>query len=250
MFQAEQFLGEAMERRTDFVRIRAAIATSVHFRDLAPADLDRIAALGRIRALKDGQAAPPDGGHGRHFFIVVGGCIRLSSPGRSGREFVYALLGPGSFYGIGNAIHGIDTRAEARASGATELAIMDGAAFRKLLDETPHLWQAVAVLLHRRLTHAMWAIRDNSIAPLKERLVRRLLALAAGSGAHLGSRQEISLRLTQSDLGRMLGTSRSRINGIVKRLEHDGLLRVGYRTIGLTDPAALYKLAGSDVFTF
>jgi CRP-like cAMP-binding protein len=250
MFRAEQLVGETMERRADFVRVRVAIAASIHFRDIAPHDLDRIAALGRLRAFKDGQAAPPDGGHGRHFFIVVHGCIRLSSPGPSGREFVYALLGPGSFYGIGNVIRGIDTRAEARASGATELAMMDGAAFLKLLDETPHLWQAVAVLLHRRLTHAMWAIRDNSIAPLKDRLVRRLLALAAGSGAALNGSRDISLRLSQSDLGRMLGTSRSRINGILKRLEHDGLVRVGYRTIRLTDAAALYKLAGSDVFAF
>jgi len=45
MFQAEQSPGEAMERRGDFMRIRAAIAASVHFRDIAPADLDRIAAL-------------------------------------------------------------------------------------------------------------------------------------------------------------------------------------------------------------
>src|SRR4051812_46931831 len=102
MSPGEHSVTGGMHRHPDFARIRTAIAGSIHFRDLPSEDLDRIAALGRIRLLKDAQAAPPDGGHGKHFFVIVGGCIRLSSATRHGKEFVYTLLGPGSFYGIGN----------------------------------------------------------------------------------------------------------------------------------------------------
>ena len=238
-----------MQKPPDFDRIRAVLARSVHFREFAPEDLERIAALGRIRRFKDAQAAPPDGGHGRHFFVILSGGIRISSATRHGREFVYALLGPGSFYGVGNVIRGIDTRAEARAAGATELAVMDGTAFLGLLDSTPRLWRHVAVMLHKRLTHAMWAIRDNSVAPLRERMVRRLLAHAAASGADLAA-GPVALRLTQTDLARMLGTGRSRINGSLKRLERDGLVRLGYRTIALTDVAGLHRVGGVEVFAF
>jgi CRP-like cAMP-binding protein len=241
-----------MERRPEFERIRAALAGSIHFRELEPGDLDHIAAMGRIRRLRDGQIAPPDGGHGKHFFIVVSGCIRLSAASRSGGEFVYALLGPGSFYGIGNVIKGINTRAEAHASGETEIAVSDGAMLLALLDRTPRLWRAIAVLLHRRLTHAMWAMRDNSVATLRERIVRRLLALghAVHAGHDFTRKAPITLRLTQSDLGRMLATSRSRINSELKRLEREGLVEARYRTIALTDLAGLLEVAGSDVFVF
>jgi CRP-like cAMP-binding protein len=150
---------------------------------------------------------------------------------------------------VGNVIRGIDTRAEARAAGATELAVMDGPAFLALLDSTPRLWRHVAVMLHKRLTHAMWAIRDNSVAPLRERMVRRLLAHAAASGADLAA-GPVALRLTQTDLARMLGTGRSRINGSLKRLERDGLVRLGYRTIALTDVAGLHRVGGVEVFAF
>ena len=238
-----------MHKRPDFDRIRAVLARGVHFRDFAPAELDRIAELGRIRKLKDAQVAPPDGGHGRHFFVVVSGGIRISSATREGAEFVYAMLGPGSFYGIGNVIRGIDTRAHAHATGATELAVMDGTAFLALLDSSPRLWRHVAVMLHKRLTHAMWAIRDNSVAPLRDRVVRRLLAHGVASGADFGG-SAVSLRLTQSDLGRMLGTSRSRVNGVLKSLEREGVLKVGYRSIALRDVAGLQKLAGAEVFSF
>ena len=37
-----------MAHRPDFARIRTALATSVHFRSLGPADLDALARLGRI----------------------------------------------------------------------------------------------------------------------------------------------------------------------------------------------------------
>lgn len=239
-----------MERRPEFERIRAALAGSVHFRELEPEDLDRIAAMGRIRRLRDGQIAPPDGGHGKHFFIVVSGCIRLSAATRSGGEFVYALLGPGSFYGIGNVIRGINTRAEAHASGETELAVSDGAALLALLDRTPRLWRAIAVLLHRRLTHAMWAMRDNSVATLRERIVRRLLALAHALHGSQMRNGPITLRLTQNDFGRMLATSRSRINSELKRLEREALIEVRYRTILLKDLPGLLEVAGNDVFVF
>ena len=37
---------------------------------------------------------------------------------------------------------------------------------------------------------------------------------------------------------------------ILKRLEKDGLVKVGYRTISLVDFARLRQLAGPDVFAF
>jgi CRP-like cAMP-binding protein len=241
-----------MQRRPEFARIRALLGASVHFRDLEPLDLDHIAELGRIRRLRDGQIAPPDGGHGKHFFLIVSGCIRLSAATRNGGEFVYALLGPGSFYGVGNVIRGIDTRADAHASGDTEIAVCDGAGLLSLLDRRPRVWRHIAVLLHKRLTHAMWAMRDNSVAPLRERMVRRLLALAQAADASraLSRHVPVTLRLTQSDLGRLLATSRSRVNTEIKRLERDGLVDVRYRTIALTDLAGLLEVAGREVFVF
>jgi CRP/FNR family cyclic AMP-dependent transcriptional regulator len=249
MFRGKQL---QMQRRPEFARIRAVLGASVHFRDVEEHDLDHIAELGRIRRLRDGQIAPPDGGHGKHFFLIVGGCIRLSAATRSGGEFIYALLGPGSFYGVGNVIRGINTRAEAHASGDTEIAVCDGAGLLALLDRTPRLWRHVAVLLHKRLTHAMWAMRDNSMAPLRERMVRRLLALAqtADASRALSRHTPVTLRLTQSDLGRLLATSRSRVNSELKRLERENLVEVRYRSIALTDLAGLLEVAGSDVFVF
>jgi hypothetical protein len=48
----------------------------------------------------------------------------------------------------------------------------------------------------------------------------------------------------------MLDAGRSKINLALKRLEAQGLLRTGYRTITLVDMPALRNLAGREVEPF
>lgn len=239
-----------MQRRPEFTRIRAALAHSVHFRELAPNDLDGLAQLGRVRHLRDGEAAVRAGQRQGEIWIVLSGCMRMSSVTPAGREFVYAMLGPGGFYGIGAVLSGVEATVDARAAGATSLIVIDGREFTALLDARPWLWRHVVKLLHRRLNLAMAVVRDISIAPLGQRIVRRLLWQAMSSGSDIASDLKIELRLTQTDLGRMLGASRSKVNGELKRLERDGLLQVGYRTIKLAECARLRDLAGPEAFAF
>jgi Mn-dependent DtxR family transcriptional regulator len=56
--------------------------------------------------------------------------------------------------------------------------------------------------------------------------------------------------MTQGDLARMLGTSRSRTNAELRRLESAGLIRSGYRSITLLDVPRLRELAGDDLRGF
>ena len=119
-----------------------------------------------------------------------------------------------------------------------------------LLDGSPRLWRHVAVLMTRRLTLAMSVIRDFSVAPLDQRIVRRLLGQAMSGGADIAGSAPIEMRVNQSDLSRMLGSSRSRVNVELKRMESARLLEIGYRSITLVDLARLREIAGPEVFSF
>lgn len=236
--------------RTEFARIQRALAASLHFRDLAAADLDALAELGRIRELHDGESGGRAGTRRQDIWIVLSGGMRMSSVTPAGAEIVYAILGPGSFYGIGSLLASARTTVDARATGPTSLIVMQGEPFIALLDARPWLWRHVAKLLHRRLTLAMTVVRDITVAPLFQCIVRRLLAQAMSSGEDLSGARPVELRVSQTDLGRMLGASRSKVSIELKRLERDGVLRLGYRTIVLPDYGRLRELAGSEVFAF
>jgi len=239
-----------MERRPDFVRIRAAFAASLHFRDLAAADLDALAGIAKLRKLRDGEVVSRVGTPSSAVWIVVSGSMRLSSTSPEGDEFVYALLGPGGFYGIGSLLGGMETTVNASSAGRSALAIIEGRAFTALLDDRTWLWRHMVKVLHRRLMLAMAALRDISVAPLPQRIARRLLGQAIGGGSDFGGGQTIELRLTQDDLARMLATSRSRVNVALKELERRGLVRLGYRAVRLIDLAGLRELCANEVIAF
>lgn len=239
-----------MSSGPDVTRIRTALAASLHFRSLPAEDLDRLAALGRLRTLEDGELLLRAGAEQSNLWVVVEGSLRLSTVTRAGREFVYAVIGPGNHFGLGSVLRGKTPPSDAHATGRTTLAVFDGPSLLALFDERPRLWRHMANLIYMRLTLAMVTLRDINVAPLPQRIVRRLLGHAISSGQDIGTNAALELRLTQGELGRMLATSRSRVNGALKTMEKGGLVKVGYRTITLADLPRMRELAGADLFSF
>jgi CRP/FNR family transcriptional regulator, cyclic AMP receptor protein len=237
-----------LQRPPEFARIRSCLARSAHFSALPAKDLDRIASLGRRVQLDDGRLLHQAGARPDTFWIVLSGALRIASSGEDGDEFVYAVLGEGSFFGLGYVLVDAPLGVSARAYGATEVAAMDATRFTALLDQTPGLWRHVARLMTLRLSVAMFAIRDISHAPLAQRIVRRLVGQALGRTTDAGAPVEV--RVTQSDLAVMLGASRSKVNSELRSLQRDGLIKLGYRAVVLRDLPRLRTLAGPDVFAF
>lgn len=233
-------------RAGDQGRIRLALGRSAHFGKLAPEVLDRLTALSRLRHARHGERLGSPDGRDDHLWIVVSGAVRVSSrPKEGGKEVVHAVIGSGSYFGLANAVrHGPYTY-DARAFGATDLAVVDGARVQAGLEQYPRLWRRVSSLLAHRLKVALDIIADNRALPLQERLVRRLIAAATSTELLEGTQPTVCM--TQGDLARMLDAGRSKINLALKRLEAEGLLRTGYRTITLLDMAKLRSLAGREV---
>jgi len=228
--------------------IRQTLEQSVHFRELAARDLDRLAELARPKRLRNKERIENVGGYDAHLWIIVGGAVRLSTKVSGDGEYVYAVLGPGNYFGLAAVIgKGVGT-IDAHAFGATELAFIEGATLVKLLEDRPALWHHFAAMLSTRLAIALMLLRDNTACTLSERLVRRLFVLRPAVPE--SPEAQPVLPMTQGDLARMLGTSRSRANAELRRLESDGLLRAGYRTIKLLDLPRLREMSGKDLTGF
>lgn len=237
-----------MQRRGEYERIRLALARSAHFGSLAPALLDRLAAIGSLRHARHAERLGRADSVDENLWIVVNGAVRISTRPHAGRrECVHAVLGDGSYFGLANAVgHGPFTF-DARAFGASDVAVIDGKRLAPFLDQNPGLWRHVTRLMSQRLKLALGIMEDNRLLPLVERIARRLLGHAASS-EHDGV--EPTLRMTQADLAKMMDAGRSRTNTALKRMESQGLIRTGYRTITLVDLPAMRKLAGGAVDAF
>jgi CRP/FNR family cyclic AMP-dependent transcriptional regulator len=228
--------------------IRHTLEQSEHFRDLAARDLERLAELARLRRVRNQERIENVGGYDAHLWVILSGAVRISAKAQDKADHVYAVLGPGNYFGLAAVIGKGVGIFDARAFGATELAWIDGEALLKLLEDRPQLWRHFATLLSRRLSVALALLRDNTVCPLPERLVRRLLVLSPAIAPDTSG--ERALPMTQGDLARMLGTSRSRANAELRRLESEGVIRSGYRSVTLLDLPRLRELAGKDPRVF
>lgn len=219
--------------------IRAVLAKSAYFGSLPAADLAAFAALGRIKALRDGELC-------RDPCIVLEGRMRVRSITAQGEEFIYTDLAHGDLFGLGEIFGRGPAPVEAYAVGPLTLAVFPAAALRSLLDARPLLWREFAALLYDRLLNTMLLARDVGVAPVHQRLARRLLWEAFAGGERSAGRGPMRVNVSQSDLARMLGTGRSVVNVELKRLERAGAVALGYRSVNLTDVAALRQMAGPD----
>ena len=237
-----------MLRRREFERIRTALAASSHFQALEAGDLERLAQLGRLQRLRHAERAARAEAQDDHLWLVLSGAVRVSTQAPGSKEYVYAVLGPGSYFGLATAVRRAAFTADARAFGATDLALFPGPSLVDMLDEQPRLWKHVSALLSRRLRLALALLRDNSVAPLRQRIAGRLLGHAMSTD--LTGLTQVEVRMTQADLALMLAAGRARTNAALKVLEREGLVRAGYRGITILNLAALRRLAGPGIYAF
>ena len=233
--------GQHSEMNRNYLgRIRAALTHSPHFRDLASDELDGLARVGHVTRMRPGEACK--GG----LFLILEGRLCVCSVTAEGQEFMYALLGRGEFFGFSEILQRAPSPIQAHVTQRATLAVFPAVALRAFLDSRPTLWRHFAQLTYDRLVQTLLLARDISLVPLQQRLARRLLwqALNAGNG---GPRPEpIAVHLSQTDLARMVGSARSRVNGALKELERRGMINVGYRSVQLKDLGALRSVAGPD----
>ena len=234
----------SLQRPADLARVRLALSRSVHFRALGPVALDRLASLATLRNATSGEQLSADN---QQLWIVVDGAVRLTA-NLACRRQVHAVIGRGSYFGLASALGYGAFPLQVDAACPTELAVVDGARLRSILQVHPRLWRYVAALAYSRLRLTLGLMEDNRMRPLAERIVRRLLGHALSYAILEGDKPE--LRMTQADLAGMVNAGRSRTNTALKKLASDGLICAGYRTIKLLDLPRLRELAGGPVEAF
>lgn len=112
------------------------------------------------------------------------------------------------------------------------------------LDAHPRHWREIARLASRKLRIAFQIFDQEIRSPMTERVARRLRLASLGWGWR-SSDPRSSLRLSQEQLARMLGTSRSSVNKSLRELERSGAIGLHYGAIEVTNLALLVQACGT-----
>jgi CRP/FNR family transcriptional regulator, cyclic AMP receptor protein len=159
------------------------------------------------------------------WFGVAAGAVKLSICSPAGRETIIDLLEPGQWFGDVPLLSGLPAPYEARTWAPSTLLLMRRSTLRQLLAAYADLGPALQRLNWERSARLMDRLVQQGV-PLLEDRARQLLSRLAGQfGVSGRDATRISLAMTQSQLGQLLGSSRQRVNDLVNKLERRGEIR-------------------------
>ena len=212
-------------------------------------EADRGAAVAEMReaTYEPGQLIFGRGDAGDSLYLVVEGRVRLSVLSAEGRVLSFGHAGRGDIFGEIAALDGQARTADATALTRAITMVLARSSLKRLMETRPQLAQAAVDLLCRKLRRTSEQIEAIALHSTQVRLARFLLAAVAmkGQGEANSRPVVLDLGMSQTELGLLLGASRSKVNEALTTLEKLGAARHSGRHIEC-NVSALQDIAQGD----
>lgn len=192
---------------------------------LTPQDGERAEAALRVVEVNAGEVICRVGRRASFWFGLVDGLLKMSNDTEQGVPMTFTGIPPGGWFGEGTLLKHEPYRYNIQALRRSLVAGVPVATFDELLDCSIAFNRFVMDQLNERLGQFIGAREIDRMTQPDERVARSLGALFhpvlyPGVGS--------VLRITQHELGYLVGLSRQRVNLALRQLQADGVIRVEY----------------------
>lgn len=211
------------------------------FRTLTPEEKGKLLLRAHARRYAVGETIFRKGAPGNSMLALLSGEVRISAPSPDGKEVVLATIRPGEVFGEVALLDGKERTADATAVTACEITYLDRRDVLPILQQQPQLCLKLLEVLCEKLRRTTEQVEDMLFLDLPTRLAQLLLRVSE-SGTSAQSR----VRLSQRELGAMIGGTRESVNKWLSTWQRQRILRVDKGGIFLLDKSALAELAGMN----
>ena len=215
------------------------------FSGLTSSMLDRLVELSSNRSLATHDVLCHKGDEAGQLYGVLSGRLKVVGSGADGREVVFAIIGPGEVTGEIALIDAQPRSATIIAMEAAELCVLGRREFLSFLREDSEAAIQLCQILAAYVRRLSDTVEDAYYHKLPVRLAKRMLMLARQYGEPTPEGIRIGVKLSQSELGELVGKTREAINKQVRSWSDDGLLSMIDGRIVLRDVDRLQDIADS-----
>ncbi|MGZ5130269.1 MAG: Crp/Fnr family transcriptional regulator [Caldimonas sp.] len=199
---------------------------------LLPSERERALADLKVVQVEVGELLCRVGRPVTYWFGVVDGLLKMSNDTAMGVPITFTGIAPGGWFGEGTVIKREAYRYNIQALRKSVVAGLSAETFHWLLDRSIPFNRFIVQQLNERLGQFIAAREIDRLSDPDARVARSLAALFhpilyPGVGS--------LLRITQQELGYLVGLSRQRVNEALKRLEAKGAIRVEYGGVRVLD---------------
>ena len=223
---------------------REALARVPIFSGLRESDLEELAVVAHTRRLAARDELMHKGDDASQVYVVISGRLRVTTTSADGADVVLNLMDPGDVIGELSLLAGGQRTATVTALEACELLALDRRDFLPFLRGHPEVAVELLQVLAKQVIRVSEFVEDTVFLNLPTRLAKRLTHLARAYGREVESGVRIELKLSQHDLGTMVGTSRESVNKQMRVWEEQGLVTSKQGFVTIHRPRELEELAG------
>lgn len=177
--------------------------------------------------------------HPDSVFLLEQGLARIYRLDASGSQATFGFILPGEVFGelIAFGDYGRDSFAEAMQS--SKAWKIPRQVFQTAISTNPLLVLEIVRQIITRFKRMEDRVEDLVFRSVRGRVIHVLLQLAGDIGRHDKVGVNLNVGLTQADLATIVGATRQTVNLCLQRLEHDGLVHLGSRSVCLRRPDQL-----------
>lgn len=174
------------------------------------------------------------------YFILSGEVeiFRLSPGGRE--QILDRMLTGGCFNFVPAILENGLNQASVRALTDCKLMLISKANFNLLITKYPQFALAVTHFFAKMLAHMTGLVETLSLYSVRQRLAKFLIDQADAMEI------QSSVRWTQTDIAKRLGTVRDVLGRTLRKMEEDGILKIDWEKILLIDRRQLEKAAAGE----
>jgi CRP/FNR family transcriptional regulator, cyclic AMP receptor protein len=227
-----------VEEREESQSVEGLLRSVPLFSDLDEAELESFARVAVPRSFPAGTRVFHEGDHSDACYIVRGGSFRVTREHSDGRAITLASLGPGDIFGELAMLDGEVRSASVEALTDGELLALPAGDVRALLARHPEITVKLVAALVRRLRAANERISRQSFQTVPSRVAGVLSQLVAEELPNSDA-AEVTIRMNQTDLAQLAGTSRESVSRFLAELERAGVVRSGRGRVTVLDPPRL-----------
>jgi CRP/FNR family cyclic AMP-dependent transcriptional regulator len=207
---------------------------------LEPADRSRAMAAIVIATAEVGDLICRIGRPATYWFGVVEGLLKMSNDPSQGPAITFTGVPPGAWFGEGTLLKREPYRYNIETLRQSAVAGLPVDAFHDLLDRSIPFNRFVLNQLNERVGQFIAARETDRLNDPDTRVARNLAALFHPV-LYPGVGQ--MLRITQLELGYLVGLSRQRVNEALKALQAQGFIQIEYGGLRVLDLQGLRRYA-------
>ena len=230
----------------DLSQRRALLARSWLLQQLATEQLDELATRCVTQRFPADATIFERGDPGNSLMAVVSGRVNITVTLAEGRELVLNVMRPLDFFGEIAVLDGKERTASATALEVTELLIVRARDLLPLIRKNADVSFRLIELLCGRLRATSRQVEEMQFHGLETRLARCIVQLAASDGVAIARGRRINVKLSQSEIARLVGASRENVSRQLAEWQREGWISREGRFLVLHAEEELAALADED----